>query len=321
MDKQEYIREGVSETEVPLQEIPPAKKPRKKIFTERRVMAAVFLAPTVVSVVFFKYYMSASSLFSSLFNYDYANPPGQWVGLLNYINVFQSSMFWQQLWNTVALYLLGLVFGFWVPIVQALLLNEVVKGKAVMRYLFVLPAAIPSVASMTLWRFIWEPDGGLANFLVTLFGGKAQTWLLDENWIKFCLTFPSIRGGGLNILIYLVAIESVDESILEAARLDGATRFQVVLRIILPNIAYMIGVQFLLSLSSSLLAFDNVYVMTDGTGGPNGSAKTLVFGIYSLAYERMQYGQAMATSIVVVIITLLFVGLKQFIQKRVSKAD
>ena len=126
----------------------------------------------------------------------------------------------------------------------------------------------------------------------------------------------SILGGGLTLLIYLIAIEGVNPELYEAAALDGATRFKMMLFITLPQIAYMISIQLLLSISGSLLAFDTPYIMTDGSGGPNGAATTVVFGIYTKAYTELQYGQAMATSIILLTITLTMTLVKQAFEKK-----
>lgn len=281
-------------------------------------IAAVFIFPAALFIFTFKYVMSAQSLIYSFFNYDYLSPPGEFVGFKNYAAILaKDSLFWPQLKNTFILWLYSLCFGFITPIIQALLLNEI-KGKprTIARYLYVLPAAVPSVAGLAVWRYIWNPDSGIANMLIGLFGVKPQTWLLDESLIKLTLSLPGLLGGGINLLIYFIAIEGVDAELYEAASLDGATRFKSMLFITLPQISYMISIQLLLSISGSLLAFDTPYIMTDGSGGPNGAATTVVFGIYNKAYTELQYGQAMATSIVLLIIMLIMNLVKQKIENK-----
>lgn len=214
------------------------------------------------------------------------------------------------------LFAYSILLGFWVPIVQALLLNETTKGKGLLRYLYVLPAAVPSVAGLAIWRYIWNPEAGLANVLVNALGIPDQAWLLDENLIKLTLRLPGLLGGGIGMLIYLVAINNVSDELYEAAKIDGASNFRCVFSITLPNIKGIIGIQLLLSLSSSLLAFDDVYIMTGASGGPGGSASTLVFGIYMRAYDQLQYGQAMAMSCIVLVLTLIFVGVKMMFDRK-----
>ena len=282
------------------------------------LIAAAFICPGMLCIFIFKYVMSVQSLLYSFFEYDYLSPPGEFIGFKNYAAVLaKDSLFWPQLKNTMILWAYSLCFGFLMPIIQALLLNEI-KGKprSLARYLYVLPAAVPGVAGLAVWRYIWNPESGIANVIVGVFGIKPQTWLLDENLIKLTLSLPGLLGGGLTLLIYLIAIEGVNPELYEAASLDGATRFKMMLFITLPQIAYMISIQLLLSISGSLLAFDTPYIMTDGSGGPNGAATTVVFGIYTKAYTELQYGQAMATSIILLGLTLTMTLIKQAFEKK-----
>ena len=133
--------------------------------------------------------------------------------------------------------------------------------------------------------------------------------------VKLTLSLPGLLGGGLNLLIYLIAIEGVNPELYEAAALDGATRFKMMLFITLPQIAYMISIQLLLSISGSLLTFDTPYIMTDGGDRPGGQAQTIVFGIYTRAYGGNNYGQAMALSMILLAMTLFMTLIKQTFEK------
>ena len=277
-------------------------------------MGLLFIAPAVIGFFIFRYVTSFQAFYYSFFRYDYVNPPGVFIGLDNYVNLFKSEIFWESLLNTIILFAMSVAFGFWVPIVQALMINELGKSQGVFRYLYLIPAGIPGVASMVVWKYMWNVDAGLANVITSALGLGEFDWLYDEKLVKFCLRIPAILGGGTNVLIYLVAIGGVGEEMYEAARLDGASRFRQIFSLTLPNIANIIGIQFLLSLTGSLLAFDDVYVMTQG--GPGTSSTTVVMAIYQKAFNDLNYGQAMATSVVVLVITLGFVVLKMKLEKK-----
>lgn len=123
----------------------------KKINRAKLLWGLVFIAPLAIFYLVFRYYTSFESLLFSFFDYKVTAPFSNFVGLNNYKAVFTDPVFYKQLWNTVSLFLLGIVLGFWVPIMQALLLNGLTKKmRAVYRYLFLLPAAIPSVANLSL---------------------------------------------------------------------------------------------------------------------------------------------------------------------------
>ena len=268
----------------------------------------MFIGPTFTAFAVFSYYVTFQSFFYSFFSFDFGNPPGRFVFLENYAAVVTQIEFWQSVWRTVQLFLLGTVFGFWVPIAQALIINELLRGKSVFRYLYVLPAAMPSVASMTVWLYIWNPEYGIANQIVGAFGLGPYKWLQDEGQVLFSLRIGGILGGGLGILIYLVSINNISPELYEAAKIDGASAFKRMYAITLPNIFNMIKLQFLLSLTSALLTFDDVLIMTNG--GPGKSSTTVVMNIYKTAFSYMNFGGAMAMCVLLLFMTLIFVVLQ-----------
>lgn len=273
---------------------------RKKYLSRRFAVICLFVVPCLAFYIIFRYWPFLQSLLYSFFDYDYMTPPGEWVGFENYANTFKSKLFWETLWTTVKLFLLQLAFGFIVPILQALLLAEVTKGKGVFRYLYIIPAGIPSIASLAVWKYIWNPQGGLANALMRALGLPTHDWLFDADTALFALRFSSILGGGLGMMIYFVAINNIDSEIYSAAKIDGANGWQQILFITMPNILGTIGIQFLLALTSSLLAFDDVYILT---GGAN-SSQTVVMGVYRKAFSELNMGQGMAMSVLIMLMTL-----------------
>lgn len=280
----------------------------------KTIWAFVFLTPAVIMFLAFRYYPALQSLVFSFFNYTYRNPFNSFVGFDNYIAVLSNPAFLQQMSNTLILFVYGMILGFWVPIAQALLLSELSKKlQGVYRFLFLIPSAIPSVAGMAIWKYIWDPSGGLANVITGSLGLGTYEWLYSKELVKFCLRFPYLIGGSMNIFLYYVAIRNIDECLYESARLDGATRFQMMRRITLPLIAPIISIQFLLSITHSLLAFDDIYVMT--SGGPANSSATIVYGIYNYVYTYSAYGIGMAASVIVLIITLTLTSLRLKLQR------
>jgi ABC-type sugar transport system permease subunit len=117
------------------------------------------------------------------------------------------------------------------------------------------------------------------------------------------LRLPSLLGGGMSILIFTAAIQNVSWEVLEAAIVDGANAFQRALYIIFPNILPIIGILFVLSLTGSLLAFDDVWIMTGG--GPGYASTTLVMGVYQRAFVQNQFGYGSAWAVIILVFTLI----------------
>jgi multiple sugar transport system permease protein len=278
----------------------------------------IFLAPTVVAFLIFNYYPLLKTVYMSLFNYDAIKPPGPFVGIMNYPNTFKSQSFRTALSNTVILFVFSLGFGFWVPIIQALLLDAVPRAvHRVAKYLYLLPLAIPTVGSYLIWVWIWHPDMGIANAVLKIFGLKPLLWLMDPNLVKMTLRIPAILGGGMSVLIYLAAIQGVSNEQYESAEIDGAGLVKRLWYITLPNIWHMVTILFILTLTGALLAFDDIFVMTQG--GPGDSSTTLVFGVYRIAFNQLQMGQGAAWAVVILLITLAATSVQLWLTREERK--
>jgi len=238
-----------------------------------------------------------------LYRWDVATPPGTYVGVQNFVLTIRSEVFRILLVNTFTLYAFGLLCGFWVPIIQSLLLSELRLGHYVYRFLYVLPVAVPGIASLMVWKYIWHPQAGLANAVMQGLGLPTQLWLSDPQLVKLTLRLPGLLGGGMGILIYLAAIQNISVETIEAAIMDGASAPQRAWYIVLPSILPIVGILFVLSLTGSLLTFDDVWIMT--AGGPGYASTTLVMGVYQRAFVQNQFGIGSAWAVVILVMTLI----------------
>ncbi|MDR0426067.1 MAG: sugar ABC transporter permease [Clostridiales bacterium] len=297
------------------------KKKRAKLKREIRAVA-VFLAfsfPTILGLLVFKYGMAFNSVIYSFFRYsqnDLANPPGPFVWFENYERIFQSPIFWDQLKNTLILFVFGMAFGFFPPIVYTIFMSQIGRGQATLRYLRMLPGAIPGVAALAVWKYIYDSDFGILNTVVGFFDIPPQRWLEDPALVKFTLRFSGLLGG-FNML-YLITINNIPEEIYEAARIDGASEFRCVFAITIPGMSTMIATQFLLSMSGALLAFQDVLVMTGQQGGPDGAASTLMMGVYNRMFTNIDYGSAMALAVIIVLLTCFFLLIRMYFARRLD---
>ncbi len=275
-----------------------------------------FLGPTTVAFILFCYFPLGKAIYMSLFDWDWVKPPGHFLGIANYYNALRSVSFRTDLTNTVILFLYALVLGFWVPILQALLLDQI-RGLThrVVKYLYLLPMAIPGVGVYLIWKWIWYPDLGLANALLGFLHIKPLLWLGDPQLVKLTLRIPYMLGGGMSVIIYLAAIQGVSPELYEAAEIDGAGAWQRLLKITLPEIWHMVTILFILTLTGALLAFDDVFVLT--AGGPGNASATIVYGIYLEGFKLQLMGQAAAWAVIVLLITLVATG----IQLRLSREE
>ncbi|GBG05618.1 sugar ABC transporter permease [Paenibacillus agaridevorans] len=282
----------------------PLKYRKKKRFP---ILAALFLVPSVLSFVVFKYVPMLYAIVMSLFDFSIMNPPGPFVGLSNFIHLFKSSLFQTALYNTFVIALLSLVMTFWIPILQAMLLIDIRRGNTLFRFLYLLPAAVPSIAAVLIWKWLYNPDYGLLNAILERIGLPAVGWLNDPAIAKFSLVLPGVLGGGLAVLIYYSALQGVSREIVESSTIDGAGPWRRMISIYLPGLKFIIGIQFIQFLATAFLAFDNIYVMTGG--GPANSTNVMSLMVYNSAFKQNQFGMAGAISFIifaiVAIITLI----------------
>jgi ABC-type sugar transport systems, permease components len=283
----------------------PALKPRGM-----RWIAALFLLPALAAFLLFKYYPLFQAVLMSFFDYNLMNPPGRFVGFGNYRLLFRSTIFWTAVWNTFAFAGLYLVLTFWIPIVQALLLNEIRRGSLLFRFLYLVPAAVPSVAVYVLWKWIYHPDYGLLNDWLGSIGLGPYGWLSDPGMAKLAIVMPGMLGGGISLLIYYSALQGIPHEIVEAAKIDGAGPWQRLRKVIFPGLRFIIGIQFVVFVANVFLTFDPIYVMTGG--GPVDSTRVLSLLVYDSAFREYRFGLAGAISLMMfaIIAVITFVQLK-----------
>lgn len=263
--------------------------------------------------VWLKYYPICSAFFISLFRYDPIDPPGKFVGLSNYTGMFQMQMYWEAWKNTFVFLGLQLCMCFFIPLIQAVFLNELIRLKKCLTTLYILPALIPTSVNVIIWKWIWHPDYGVANQLVKFFGGTPQSWLSDPKLVKFCIVFPGILGGGLTVLLYLSAIQGISTDIMESAALDGCTGFGKIFHIILPNISFMVFIQLIMSVIQTMQMLDGPYMYA--SGGPSGASTTQGIFIYNSVNQDLNYGRGSAASVVLLLVIVLLTMVQMHFEK------
>lgn len=175
-----------------------SNKFKRPFFSDKfktRITPWLFVLPAILMTLMLRYYTMIQSFIWAFFKYDIINPPGKFVGLDNFTYLLSSSSFWNSLMNTLIFLLFTFLLTFWVPILQALLLSEVKIGKNLFSTLYIIPAIIPGTVTIIIWKWIWNPQYGIANALFAFLKLPQQQWLSDPNLVKFSIIFPGILGG------------------------------------------------------------------------------------------------------------------------------
>ncbi|WP_281888673.1 carbohydrate ABC transporter permease [Paenibacillus sp. YYML68] len=262
----------------------------------------------------FKYYPLLNMVYISLFDYSMINPPGHFVGFDNYTEFLASSTFWQAVSNTFIFFVLYMVLTFWIPIVQALFLTEIQKGNAFFRFMYQLPTVMPVVAGVLVWKWMYNPDFGLLNYWLGQIGLGPYLWLNDASMTKLAIVLPALfAGNGISLLLYYAAIKSIPVEILEAAKVDGAGPWKRMWTMLLPNIKFIIVIQFIAFMSTVLLAYDHIYIMTQG--GPAGTTTVVSMLVVDSAFQQSRFGVSAAISVFMFIV----IALLTIVQNKISE--
>lgn len=279
----------------------------------RKTEPWIILALPILFTLWLKYYPIFSAFYISLFQYDPINPPGRFIGLKNYLGLFQMQHYWEAWKNTFAVLILQLCMCFFIPLIQALLLNELQKLQKTFTTLYILPALIPTSVNVIIWKWIWHPEYGVANQIIRIFGMEPQVWLSDPDLVKFCIIFPGVLGGGLTVLLYLSAIQGISPDIIEAASLDGCSGFKKIRYIILPNISFMIFIQLIMCVIQTMQILDVPYMYA--SGGPSGASTTQGIFIYNAFNNDLNYGRGSAASIILLLVIAALTAVQMHFEK------
>ena len=219
------------------------------------------------------------------------------VGLDNFATAFTQMDFWMALVRTFYYVGLTLGIGFVLPIVLALMLAEIRVGQYFFRTVFYLPTMTSGLVVMFLWKhLIFDPtESGLLNQMLLEVGLEPQKWLESEGWAMICVVVPGIWAGvGSACLIYLAALKTVEESLYEAAAVDGATLWHKLRHITLPSIKALVLINFVGAFIGSFHAMQNIFVMTEG--GPNRATHIMGLEIFYnfVVWLKLGYATAIA---------------------------
>lgn len=249
------------------------------------------------------------SLIMSFCQYDVLSPP-KYVGTLNYIEMFTADpLFYKSLWNTVYM-AIGIPLGMAVSLGIAMLLSYEIRGMAVYRTFFYLPAIMPAVAASILWKWIFNPQEGIMNSLLQTFGIAGPSWLQDELWAKPALIIMGLWTAGAGMIVWLAGLKGIPTHLYEAAELDGAGRWRKFISVTLPMLSPYILFNLIMGLIATFQLFTQAYIMTQG--GPVDSTLFYAYALFNNAFRfmRMGYASAMAWFLFAIILVLTMMQLR-----------
>lgn len=242
----------------------------------------------------------------------------EFVGLENYKTVLADSMFVKTLWNTCKYVLWSVVIGYFLPIIIAILLNEIVHLRNTYRVLIYFPSILPAAGVALLWYLVYYPDvGGLLNMIGGFFGMEPYVWLQDSRWtILFIIISMTWSGCGSSVIYYFAALQGVSRELYEAAIIDGAGFVRRIRTITLPHIS---GISLLFLVRQIIGVFsvmEQPLQMTDG--GPNGASMSLGLLAYRYGFVSIKPDLAMAIGVIMFLILAVVTCFYFYLDKKID---
>ncbi len=277
----------------------------------RTLTGYAFISPWIIGFLVFTAGPMLASLAISMNSWSLLSAP-EWVGFENYSRLLTDDpLFWIGLGNTAFYVAASVPLGIAVALGLALLLNQPLRGMGFFRTAVYIPSITNIVAVSVLWLWIFNPEFGLLNAGLRLFGIHDILWLQDEHWSKPALIIMSLWSVGGSTIIFLAALQGIPHELYDAASLDGAGSVSTFFHITLPMISPALLFSLIIGIIGSFQVFAQAFVMT-GTaqpgseGGPNNSTLFIVLYLYKKAFQEFKMGYAAAIAWLLFFIILAF---------------
>lgn len=294
------------------------KKKRGNISLVFKNKMYLFLIPAMAFFIVFWIFPIIQLFYYSVTNFNGINYDYDFVGFKNYIKIFENGTLTNSIKNTLIYTFIMVVCSNLIGLTIAMLLNVRLRAKGLFRTCAYFPALFSAIVVGFIWSYVYMPNNGMIAGLINAFGGDGAAFnpLGDYKVALLAIALVEVwKAFGTTMIIYLAGLQTVDESLLEAGRIDGCTEWQLISRVKLPLISSTITINVILNVIGGLKAFDYAFIMTNG--GPGKSTKTLMFQIYEIAFTDQRMGRAGAFSVVsFLVIILITVFMLYFLNKR-----
>ena len=270
----------------------------------------IFVMPAFVGILIFIIIPVFCSFGLSFTEWDLLNEI-KFAGLANYKEIFSDEVFLKILLNTFVFAFSTTIFGVIIPLILAFILQSKIKGAEFFKVAYFLPFITPMIVIGVVWQWIFDPNIGFLNSVLH----THLTWLYDSALALPALIAVSVwKLIGYNMVIFLSGFSSIPNSVIEAAKMDGADGVKLFSKIIVPMLSPTIFFVTVITVISSMQVFDLIYLMTEG--GPDNSTNVIVYAIYKNAFEFFDVGKSCALAYVLFVIILALTLLQWHFRKK-----
>jgi multiple sugar transport system permease protein len=265
--------------------------------------ALVFLVIPVLLLVALKFYPIFYNIVISFTNYDLSSN-FKYVGLKNYQEIFANPVYVKSITNTFLFAVGSVPIGTVISLVIAALLNQQIHGRVFFRTLFYLPGVTSVAASALVWKWIFNPQGGLANHGLEAVGLPSLGWLTDPSTALMSIIIIALWGSiGGNMVVFLAGLQGIPAELYEAAQIDGARGWQSFFYVTVPMLSPVTLFVVVTYTIATFRSFGLIFMLTQG--GPSLATTTMVWEIYQTAFGYLRFGLGAAISVVLLLTILL----------------
>lgn len=263
-----------------------------------------FVLPWLVGLCLFTALPMVAAVYISMTDWDIVGN-ADFIGLKNYINIFQAEEFINSLWVTIRYAVIAVPLIIATSLMIAVLVSKNNKGTGVFRVIYYMPAIVSGVAVAIVFKWILDPSYGLLNGILSIFHIQGPDWLYDPNWVLPSYLIMAVWGAGGGLLTYLAALKDISEDLYGAAMIDGANTFQKVWYITVPLMTPIIFYNLVLGIIGAFRKFTDAYVL--GGAGKEGNFYMVYLYEEAFGHYRMGYATALAWVLFAIILLLTFV--------------
>lgn len=274
----------------------------------------LLIAPSLLFFIVFHWQPLVSGFYLSFFQTK-GYEAVKFIGLQNYIDVISNSVFQQTLSNTFLYVFWSLIIGFLVPIVVAIMINEMAHLQSFFKFAVYFPNMVPGIAGALLWTFMFDPGpGGLLNMLLGKLGMAPSQWLQNPSLtILLIILTMTWRGFGATTILYVASLQGVNHELYEASTIDGAGIWKRVKHITIPQIFPIISILLILQIIGVFQVMADPLTMTEG--GPNNASMSLMLQSYFYAFRYFETGRSQAvggiTFVILAVFTIIYVRINK----------
>ena len=274
-----------------------------------------FASPALVGLALFTIVPVGLSVVMSFFDWPTFGEK-TFIGIDNYIRLFTSSPdFWPALRNTAVFTILYVPLNVGLSLILAMALAPRIRGRGALRVLFFIPVVTPMVANVLVWKMLLQPQGLFNGAAESWFGVTLPNFLADPQWAMIMVVVMSVwQGVGYNMLIFSAALEQLPESVMEAARIDGASGLRMQLSVVIPMISPAIFFATIMTMITALQVFVQPQLLTGG--GPGNATQPLVQFIYNQGFKFQELGLAAAGAWILFALIIVITALQFGAQKK-----